>query len=53
MDAGEETAFPVGVACRPGLLDDQQQAISVAIDAQLDEVLNMPRGFAFDPERLP
>src|SRR6056297_978228 len=50
---GVEARAPVGVTGRAGLPDQQQQAITVAIDTHLDEVLGVARGLALDPECLP
>ena len=47
---GEEAARPVGVAGRAGLVDDQQQAVAVAVDPELDQPLDVARGRALAPE---
>ena len=50
---GVEAGPPVGVAGRAGLVHQQQQAVPVAIDPQLDQPLHMARGLALLPERRP
>jgi hypothetical protein len=50
---GVEAAPPVRMAGRPRLPHEHQKAVPVAIDAQLDELLHMPRSPALHPERPP
>jgi hypothetical protein len=38
-----------GMASNAGLIDEQEKAIAVAIDAQFDKLLDLPRRFAFAP----
>ena len=45
-----EADRPPGVAGRAGLLDDQKQAVAVAVDAQLHQPLHVARGRALAPE---
>src|SRR5581483_6901461 len=40
-DRREEAASPAGMAGHTGLIDQQQQAIAVAIDPQLDQRLHL------------
>ena len=51
-DGGVEARTPVGVAGRTFLIDQHQQTIAVAIDAHLDQVLDMARGLALLPVLL-
>src|ERR1700689_3204954 len=48
----EKAAARAGVAGGTGLIDQQQQRIAVAIDAQLHQTLHMARAFALAPELL-
>ena len=48
-----EAAPAVGMAGGPGLLDDQQQAVPVAVDPELDQPLEVPRGRPLPPELAP
>jgi len=41
----------IRMARRPSLINQQQQAIAVTIYAKLNQLLDMPRGFAFHPHR--
>src|SRR5579875_3021876 len=48
----EETAARAGVAGDAALIDQQQQRVAVAVDAQLDEALHVSRAFALAPQLL-
>ena len=48
---GVEAARAVGVAGGAGLLDDEKQAVAVAVHAELDEALDVAGGLALAPER--
>lgn len=48
-----EAAPSAGVACIARLIDQQQQAIHVAINPHFDQLLNVAARLAFDPVRLP
>lgn len=48
----EKTASAIGMTGRPGLIDQNEQAVTVAIDPEIDKFLDMPRAFPLDPERL-
>src|SRR5689334_6519283 len=49
---GEKTAPPAGVAGDAGLVDQQQQTVTVAIDAKFHQALGLARAFTFTPQAL-
>ena len=51
-DRAEEAVVPAGVAGDAGLVDQDQQGVAVAIDAQIDQVLDVARRVALAPRRL-
>ena len=50
---GVEAARPAGVAGGSGLVDDQEQAVAVAVDAELEEPLALAGGRALAPQLAP
>ena len=49
LHRGVEAARPVGVTRGPGLVDDDEQAVAVAVEPQLDQPLGMSRSRALAP----
>ena len=49
---GEKTAAPASVTGDAGLVDQHQDTIAVAVEAQFDEPLRLARGFALAPQCL-
>src|SRR5687768_16722799 len=49
-DRRVEATRPVGVAGGAALVDDEQQAVAVAVEAELDQPLHVARGRALAPE---
>ena len=49
-DGAEETGAAAGMAGNPGLRDQQQDRVAVAIEPQFDEALDLPGGFALAPQ---